>query len=106
MSAATHAGADEHQLLVGHRGAHGLGQTRGQDPHEAVVVASTLDRAFARWCFTVECDRPSRWAAAFSDPESRTAVLPATRTFTSNEARAIATELGIDLGALGRDLQR
>jgi len=30
----------------------------------------------------------------------------ATRTFTSNEARAIATELGIDLGALGRDLQR
>jgi hypothetical protein len=32
--------------------------------------------------------------------------LPATRTFMSNEARAIATELGIDLGALGRDLQR
>jgi hypothetical protein len=32
--------------------------------------------------------------------------LPATRTFTSNNARAIATELGIDLGALGRDLQR
>ena len=30
----------------------------------------------------------------------------ATRTFTSNNARAIATELGIDLGALGRDLQR
>jgi len=30
----------------------------------------------------------------------------ATRTFTSNEARAIATELGIDLGALGRDLKR
>jgi hypothetical protein len=34
----------------------------------AVVVAPTLDRAFARWCFTVECDRPRRWAAAFSDP--------------------------------------
>jgi hypothetical protein len=24
----------------------------------AVVSAPTLDRAFARWCFTVECDRP------------------------------------------------
>ena len=29
----------------------------------AVVVAPTLDRAFARWCFAVECDRPRRWAA-------------------------------------------
>src|SRR5450759_1520558 len=26
----------------------------------AVVAAPTLDRAFARWCFTIECDRPSR----------------------------------------------
>jgi hypothetical protein len=34
----------------------------------AVVSAPTFDRAFARWCFTVECDRPRRWAAAFSDP--------------------------------------
>ena len=25
-----------------------------------------MDRAFARWCFTVECDRLRRWAAAFS----------------------------------------
>ena len=39
----------------------------------AVVVAPILDRAFARWCFTVECDKPSRWAAAFSDPATRTA---------------------------------
>ena len=28
----------------------------------AVVSAPTFDRAFARWCFTVECDRPRRWA--------------------------------------------
>jgi hypothetical protein len=34
----------------------------------AVVATPTLDRAFARWCFTVEWDRPRRWAAAFSDP--------------------------------------
>ena len=34
----------------------------------AVVSAPTFDRAFARWCLTVECDRPRRWAAAFSDP--------------------------------------
>ena len=34
----------------------------------AVVSAPTFDRAFARWCFTVECSRPSRWAAAFSAP--------------------------------------
>ena len=33
----------------------------------------TFDRAFAKWCFTVECDRPRRWAAAFSDPATRTA---------------------------------
>jgi hypothetical protein len=30
----------------------------------AVVSAPTLDRAFARWGLTVECDRPSLWAAA------------------------------------------
>ena len=32
----------------------------------AVVAAPTLDRAFARWRFTVECDSPRLWAAAFS----------------------------------------
>ena len=32
--------------------------------------------------------------------------LPASRRFTSDEARAVATELGIDFGALGRDLGR
>ena len=35
----------------------------------AVVSAPTLDLAFARWCFTVECDSPRRWAAACSDPD-------------------------------------
>jgi len=30
----------------------------------AVASAPTLDRAFARWCPTVECDRPSRAVAA------------------------------------------
>jgi hypothetical protein len=30
-----------------------------------VVFAPTLDRAFARYCLTVECDSPRRWAAAF-----------------------------------------
>ena len=39
----------------------------------AVVVAPTFVRAFARWCFTFECDRPRRWAAAFSDPATRSA---------------------------------
>ena len=39
----------------------------------AVVSAPTFERAFARWCFTVECDRPRRWAAAFSDPADKTA---------------------------------
>ena len=35
----------------------------------AVVATPTLDRAFARWCFTVECDRPRRLAAAYEpDP--------------------------------------
>jgi hypothetical protein len=34
----------------------------------AVVAAPTFDRAFARWCFTVECDRPRRWAAALLRP--------------------------------------
>jgi hypothetical protein len=37
----------------------------------AVVSAPTLVRAFARWCFTVERDRPRRWAAAFSEPAAR-----------------------------------
>ena len=32
----------------------------------AVVAAPIFDRALARWCFTVECDTPRRWAAAFS----------------------------------------
>jgi len=44
----------------------------------AVVSAPTLDRAPARWCLTVECDRPSRCEAAFSDPATRT--VPTTST--------------------------
>ena len=38
----------------------------------AVVSSPTLDRAFARWRFTVECDRPRGSAAAFSDPAQDT----------------------------------
>ena len=51
--------------------------SRGPRIHTSrtVVDAPTLDRAFARWCFTVECDSPSRRAAAYeldpSDPCSR-----------------------------------
>ena len=33
-----------------------------------MVVAPTLDRAVAEWCFTVECAKPRRWTAAFSNP--------------------------------------
>ena len=40
----------------------------------AVVSAPTRDLAFARWCFTVECDRPSRWAAG--PPHGRDRPLP------------------------------
>ena len=34
----------------------------------AVVSAPTPHRAFARWCFTVECDSRRRWAAALLRP--------------------------------------
>ena len=46
---------------------------RGERIHTscAVVVAPSLDRALARWCLTVECDSPRRWAAAYeSDPSN------------------------------------
>lgn len=35
---------------------------RGARTHTscAVIVAPTFDRALARWCYTVECDRPRR----------------------------------------------
>ena len=56
----------------------------GSTPDCAVVSAPTLDRALARWCFTVECDRPRRWAAAFSDPATRTAS-------TTRTSRSVAT---------------
>ena len=45
---------------------HPAAATPGSTPG-AVVAAPTFDRAFARWCLTVECDKPRRWAAAFSD---------------------------------------
>jgi len=54
----------------------------------AVVAMPTFDRAFARRCFTVECDRARRWAAAFSDPATRTA---ATTVSSRSLAREIAT---------------
>ena len=50
-----------------------IGREPQLDKLGAVVSALTFDRAFVRWCFTVECDRPRRWAAAFSDPATRTA---------------------------------
>ena len=56
----------------------------------ALVSAPTLDLAFARWCFTVECDRPSRWAAAFSDPATGTAAT----TPTSRSVARLAVEPG------------
>ncbi len=31
-----------------------------------MVVASSLNRSFTRWCFTVACDRHNRWAAALT----------------------------------------
>jgi hypothetical protein len=52
----------------------------------AVVVAPTLDRALARWCLTVECDRPSRWAAAFSDPAAMTAATTPTSRSVARSA--------------------
>ena len=51
----------------------------------AVVVAPTSDGALARWCFTVECDRPRLWAAAFAEPAAITA---ATTTSSRSVARA------------------
>ena len=70
-------------------GSEGSG-SRGARIHTscAVVVAPTLDRAFARWCFTVECDRPSRWAAAFSDPATRTAATTPTSRSVARPALA------------------
>ena len=56
----------------------------------AVVSAPTLDRAFARWCFTVECESPRRWAAPFSDPANRTAATtPTSRSVARSADRAI-----------------
>ena len=53
---------------------------------------ATLDQAFARWCFTVECDRPRRCAGASFDPATRTA---ATTTLTSRSvARARRSRVG------------
>jgi len=43
----------------------GLRQPLRHDPHQLRRrLGPTLDRAFARWCLTVECDRPRRWAAS------------------------------------------
>jgi hypothetical protein len=71
------------------RVASGLTGSRGSRIHTscAVLLAPVLDRAFARWCFTVECDRPSGWAAAFSDPATRTAA-------TTPISRSVAAPTG------------
>jgi hypothetical protein len=74
------------ELLVWFGRALGLRQPRDEDPHELRRrLGASLDRAFARWCFTVECDRPRRWAAAFSNPAARTA---ATTTTSRSVARS------------------
>jgi hypothetical protein len=57
-------------------------QARGEDPHEL-----RLDCAFAKWCFTVECGRPRRWAAASSDPTTSTAA-------TTPTSRSVARSMG------------
>jgi hypothetical protein len=50
-------------------------------------VDSGLDRAFARWCFTVERDRPRRWAAAFSDAARTAATTPTSRSVARSAGR-------------------
>jgi hypothetical protein len=51
-----HDPVEQATLLVVLGNALGLGQSRGEDPYSwAVVIAPTLDRAFARWS--------SRWSA-------------------------------------------
>ena len=51
------------------------------------IIALTSVRAFARWRFTVECDRRRRWAVAFSDPATKTAV-------TTPTSRSVARPAG------------
>ena len=53
----------------------------------AVVFRPDLDRAFAKWCLPVECDKPRRWATAFSDPAARTAA-------TTTTSRSVARSTG------------
>lgn len=57
------------QKPKGARGQHDE-QPRSQDPHQLRGRRRpTQHRAFAKWCFTVECDRPSLWAALYEpDP--------------------------------------
>ena len=53
--------------------ANRLRQPGAKDPDELRRRGNAgPGRAFARWCFTVECDSPRRWAAAFSDPVAST----------------------------------
>lgn len=67
----------------------------GSAPAARSSSTPTFHRAFARWCFTVECERPRRWAAAFSDPASITAVTTATSRSVarSSEPRAARARL-------------
>ena len=66
----------------------GIGQSRARiHTSWAVVAAPTFDRAFARWCFTVECDSPRRCAAPVSDPATRTAA-------TTPTSRSVARPAG------------
>ena len=67
----------------------GSGSSRGPRIHTscAVVVAPTSTGRSPRWCFTVECARPRRWAAAFSDPAASTAA-------TTTTSRSVARPAG------------
>ena len=76
---------------IGSRIASGSG-SRGARIHTscAVVVRAHLGPGIGWWCFTVECDRPSRRAAAFSDPAPRTAA-------TTTTSRSVARPAGRSL---------
>ena len=95
-------GVEPGLLFVQFCSALGLRWARSEDPDElAVVTAPTLDRAFATWCFTVECDRLWRRAAALMDPAIRTAASPPTSWSVLRPAVARglpATRLGSVVG--------
>ena len=72
-----------------------------------MVSAPTLDRAFARWCFTVECDGPNWWAAAFSGPATRTAATtPTSRSVARSAAWQGRRVMGFGANRKAREARR